>query len=131
MVDIGRMRTPQDDQERYLERVGWKPVGLILYQYPHEELRTTYTKEQALALTEEMGLDMYCTTCGACGEEGCCLPDKCVCLYREHYDKTYKSLLDENELLYKFMEDISELEDSRADERYVLVLELKKKLEEL
>ncbi len=75
--------------------------------------------------------DLYCSLCGACGEEGCCSPDRCSCLYREHYDKTYNILLKENELLYRFLEDISELEDSRADERYELVARVKKQIEEL
>jgi len=45
---------------------------------------------------------VYCPTCGSCGEEGCCPPDKCQafpCLYGENSAQSYRELEDENERL--------------------------------
>jgi len=46
---------------------------------------------------------IYCPTCDACGEEGCCPPDRCKhlkdnlkCLYGIDYAKSYADLLKEN-----------------------------------
>ena len=65
---------------------------------------------------------LYCPTCGACGEAGCCPPDQCKhlkCYYGEHYIKTYRELEAENDLLValndSFPLEIVKLEDEIAD----------------
>jgi len=105
-------RAPQDDVDRRLVSVGWKLVGFVLFEYPNNpELRGYYTKEQAVAKTEELMLDVYCAACGACGEEGCCSPDRCICFYGEHYDKAYKDLADEHERFLRFVQGIKALDE--------------------
>ena len=50
----------------------------------------------------------YCPTCGACGEEGCCPPDRCkhlICFYGEHYVRTYRDLEAENKRLRQIVID--------------------------
>ena len=50
---------------------------------------------------EEEG-NIYCPTCGSCGVEECCPPDKCEhlkCFYGESYAKSYRDLEKENESL--------------------------------
>lgn len=41
----------------------------------------------------------YCQQCGACGESGCCSPNKC--LYLNDYKKDYRELEMEHEKMYK------------------------------
>ena len=56
---------------------------------------------------------LYCPKCGACGEEGCCSPDRCIelpCLYGEHYLKSYKELEAENVILRKRREEMEQKE---------------------
>ena len=103
-------RTPQDSQEEYLVRIGWNMVGLRLWSYPNNEhLKLYYSKEKAIELSEELGLDMYCTACGACGIDGCCSPDRCTCLYRDVYSDDYKTLLEVNEKYHNFIKEVSEM----------------------
>ena len=59
--------------------------------------------------------EIYCSECGACGEPGCCPPERCKelksnlkCLYGIEYAKEYKELLDEN---YELRKKNEELED--------------------
>ena len=58
-------RTPQNSQEEWLVRIGWKMVGLSLWQYPNnEDLKLYYTVDKAIAISE--GLELRrCDTCGA------------------------------------------------------------------
>lgn len=54
-----------------------------------------------LEATSEFGHAIYCSTCGSCGEEGCCSPTKCTivkCLYPDSVEK-YKEALAEVEQL--------------------------------
>lgn len=88
-------RFPQDDLDRRLLSVGWRFSGLSLFSHP--QIRGHCNREQALKITEEQMLDVYCPACGSCGEEGCCPPEKCICFYREHYNKTYRELESEHE----------------------------------
>jgi len=95
---IQHKREPADQQEKMLLSIGWKFAGFTLFEYPlSDDIRGYYTKYQALKVTEEYMLDVYCPMCGSCGEEGCCRPEKCKCFYSEHYNKTYRELLDEHE----------------------------------
>lgn len=101
---IEQKRVPQDLDDRRLLDIGWRFAGLQLFEYPlNDSFRGYWTKEQALKLTEENGLDLYCPLCGSCGEEGCCRPEKCKCFYAEHYNKTYRELLDEHEAFYQLV----------------------------
>lgn len=97
MAQIDKREAEDKDEERLLS-IGWKFAGLALFEYPLlDTVRGYYTKEQAINLTEELMLDVYCPVCGSCGEEGCCRPEMCKCFYAEHYNKTYHELLDEHE----------------------------------
>lgn len=110
-------RTPQGSHEEWLVSIGWNMVGLTLWQYPNnEEIKLFYSTDKAIAISEEKGLDLYCTTCGACGTDGCCSPDRCKCLHREQYDKDYKTLLEENEKYYNFIKKVSNTADVDLDE---------------
>lgn len=111
------IRKPEDTKEKWLCSIGWKMVGLTLWQYPNTEaFRGYHTKERAIELSEEFGLDIYCPACGACGEDGCCSPDRCRCFYLEHYNNCYKDLLEENEKYYNFIKKVSLTPDVRLDE---------------
>ena len=77
-------RTPQDSQEEYLVRIGWNMVGLRLWSYPNNEhLKLYYSKEKAIELSEELGLDVY--------------------------SDDYKTLLEVNEKYYNFIKDVSDM----------------------
>ena len=103
-------RTTKGSHEEWLVRIGWKMVGLSLWEYPNnEDLKLFYTTDRAISLSEELGLDLYCTACGACGIDGCCSPDKCKCMHREQYDKDYRTLLAENEEYYNFIKEVSQM----------------------
>jgi len=65
-------------------------------------------------------IDDYCPSCGACGEEGCCSPDRCNCQYREHYDETYATLLKENKKMYDFIKLVNSTPDVSLDELPVM-----------
>lgn len=60
--------------------------------------------------------DIYCSNCGACGESGCCSPDKC--LYVDHYNKEYRELLEEHERFLILLQALTDTsgEYSRADQ---------------
>ena len=93
-------REPRNNQEKWLIKIGWRMVGLQLLEYPNStDIRGAYTLEKATEISEELGLDLYCPVCGACGIDGCCSPDRCRCLHREQYNEDYKTLLEENERL--------------------------------
>jgi len=101
---IMQKRVAEDQDDKYLLSIGWKFAGLTLFEYPlNDDFRGFYTKEKALALTKEEGLDMYCPACGSCGEEECCRPEKCICFYAEHYNKTYRELSDEHEAFFQLI----------------------------
>ena len=57
------------------------------------------TIEQLQAEVEELKNPIYCKKCGACGESGCCPPDRCNCLYGDEYKTEYTELCAENEHL--------------------------------
>jgi len=50
-----------------------------------------------LCMESEERNSPYCEECGACGDSGCCPPNRCKCLYGEVYKEDYRDLLDENE----------------------------------
>lgn len=129
MTQMQNIRTPQDREDNYLLSIGWKFAGLTLYKYPlSTEVRGYYTKSQALKLTRELGLDLYCPMCGACGEEDCCPPDQCNCLYSEHYNKTYRELLGEHQMFYDLVVKLKNTPEVSLDELPALANQL---LEEL
>lgn len=47
-------------------------------------------------LSEEID-PIYCKSCGACGESGCCTPSLCNCLYGDQYKVEYNTLVNQNE----------------------------------
>jgi len=98
------IRKPEDEDDERLLRDGWSFAGISMYRHPGLAYLGAVTKQQALE--EHMGF--YCSACGACGEEGCCNPDKCKCMYGEHYKLSYKELLEENEKLYNLYNELME-----------------------
>lgn len=113
---IKYVRTPQGSHEEWLVRIGWKMVGLNLWEYPNSfEFRLYYTTDQAIAISEEKGLDLYCPACGSCGTDGCCSPDRCKCLHRDQHNKDYETLLRENEEYYNFIKKVSITPDVDLD----------------
>ncbi len=103
------IRTPQGSHEEWLVRIGWEMVGLNLWEYPNSfEFRLYYTTDQAIAISEENGLDLYCPACGACGTDGCCSPTKCKCLHHGQYKQDYETLLRENESFYTFIQGVAD-----------------------
>lgn len=124
-------RIPQDDEEHYLLQTGWKFAGLTLFEYSlSSDIRGYYTKDQAIQMTEEYMLDVYCPMCGSCGEEDCCRPEMCKCFYSEHYNKTYRELLDEHEQFYQLVKQIADIQN---DEGFIgkYIQNARKILEEL
>ena len=95
-------RKPEDKDDEQLLRDGWEFAGVSLFRHPQLAYRGAYNKQEAL---EEI-MEYYCSICGACGEEGCCSPDKCKCMYGEHYTLSYKELLEENERLYNLYTEV-------------------------
>lgn len=115
MATIETKRTPQDKDEELLVSCGWEPRGISLWEYPlNDAYRGHYTKEAALELTREEGLDVYCPLCGSCGEEECCRPEMCKCFYADHYNKTYRQLSDEHEAFYRLVKQIADIQNDEG-----------------
>lgn len=102
---ISRVVTLESDCDRW--NFDWS-----LQQFREADIEVEFYAEQDL----EDDFKIYCDKCGACGEEGCCSPDKCEELkYCKGYQQCYESLLDYNDKLFndneKLAERIRELEN--------------------
>jgi hypothetical protein len=74
--------------------------------------------QEMLQEAEEGNVPIYCPECESCGEEGCCSPNNCVavrCLYKNSNLKSYWECRDENEILWKFLEEAKERPQTPED----------------
>jgi len=117
-------REPEDDIEQQLLDEGWEFAGTALFKHP-DIYNKFFTKQQAM----EQGMGIYCTTCGACGVDGCCSPDMCKCLYGDEYKRDYKSMENEWGKMFIFIDKLKN-PDQPVD-RYKLADEARELIDSL
>lgn len=117
-------RISRFEYDNYLNVVGELQEEIAALKIEAQELHDKYGKlwDENAALKEkikEQDEEVYCPTCGACGEEGCCPPDRCEhlrCFYGEHYAKTYRELEAENGALRSLVDGVTEIVEIWAAE---------------
>jgi hypothetical protein len=74
------------------------------FEYGVSEINDAEIIEALRCEIDDLKNPIYCPTCGACGEEGCCPPSMCEhmpCVYGDRYKEDYKWMLNINEKMYE------------------------------
>lgn len=87
------------------------------YGLPVEVVRELAAVRGQLAELNEMGGHLYCTTCGSCGEDGCCPPSACWKTRAERAESALaaaeaEALRDKCVGLWKLLDHIDTLDDA-------------------